>query len=91
MCSSPVAYLAPVLSCTPCEQVITLLLSLPIAKAWSRCVPKATIFGVDLNPGPLTVKEHVIIGVMSSVGAGSAYAVSLNFLIGQFAYLSCHF
>jgi hypothetical protein len=35
------------------------------------------IFGVSLNPGPFTVKEHVLITIMASVGAGSAYATDI--------------
>ena len=40
-------------------------------------VPRWKIFGVSLNPGPFTIKEHVIITIMSNVGAQSAYAVRL--------------
>jgi len=68
-----------VLSCTPCEQIIPLLVSFPIGKALARYVPNVTLFGVELNPGPFTIKEHVIITIMASVGSGSAYAVSTTF------------
>ena len=67
---------SPVLTCTPCEQIIPQLLSFPIGKAWVRYVPNATFFGTELNPGPFTIKEHVITTVMASAGFGSAYAVS---------------
>jgi hypothetical protein len=30
-----------------------------------------------LNPGPFTVKEHVLITIMASVGSGSAYATDI--------------
>lgn len=42
-------------------------------------MPYVTIFGVPLNPGPFTVKEHVVITVMATVGSTSAYAVRIPF------------
>lgn len=41
------------------------------------------IFGLRLNPGPFSVKEHVLITVMASVGAGSAYAVSQSLRVAS--------
>lgn len=41
-------------------------------------MPNVKVFGVALNPGPFNVKEHVLITIMASVGAGSAYAVRPN-------------
>lgn len=38
-------------------------------------MPKVKILGVTLNPGPFTIKEHVLITIMAGVGASSAYAV----------------
>ena len=54
-----------------------MLLSLPICKAWARYLPNISFFGIPLNPGPFTIKEHVIITIMASVGASPAYAVSV--------------
>ncbi len=70
---------ALVLNHTPFEQIIPLLITFPIGKAWARFVPYVTLFGVELNPGPFTVKEHVIITMMASIGSGPAYAVSIKF------------
>ncbi|KAF8267140.1 OPT oligopeptide transporter [Lactarius quietus] len=56
---------------------IPLLVSLPICRLWERFVPTVTLFGMELNPGPLTIKEHVIITVMSSVADGPAYATDI--------------
>ena len=53
------------------------LLTLPICKAWARYLPNISFFGVPLNPGPFTVKEHVIITIMAAVGAETAYAISV--------------
>ena len=55
-------------------------MSFPILRTWARIVPQVKIFGVSINPGPFTIKEHVLITIMASVGAGSAYAVSIFLL-----------
>lgn len=48
-----------------------------MGRAWARFFPRVKIFGVSINPGPFTVKEHVLITIMASVGAGSAYATDI--------------
>ena len=57
-------------------QVVAQLISFPLVRLWARVMPRVTIFGVHINPGPFTVKEHVLITIMASVGSGSAYAVN---------------
>ncbi|KAF8260563.1 OPT oligopeptide transporter protein-domain-containing protein [Lactarius quietus] len=57
--------------------LIPLFVSFPIGKLWARYVPNMTLFGVELNPSPFTIKEHVIITLMSFVADGSAYATSI--------------
>jgi hypothetical protein len=54
-----------------------MLLSLPICNAWARYLPNISVFGIPLNPGPFTIKEHVIITIMATVGLAPAYAVSV--------------
>ncbi|KAF8262026.1 OPT oligopeptide transporter protein-domain-containing protein [Lactarius quietus] len=54
-----------------------LLVSFPIGKVWERYVPNVTLFGMELNPGPFTIKEHVIITIMSSVSSVPAYATDI--------------
>ena len=54
------------------------LISFPLMRLWARAMPQVKIFGIQLNPGPFTIKEHVIITIMANVGSGSAYAVSSN-------------
>ncbi|KAJ7178961.1 oligopeptide transporter [Mycena filopes] len=53
------------------------LLTLPLGRIWARFFPNIKIFGLELNPGPFTIKEHVLITIMASVGAGSAYATDI--------------
>ena len=59
----------------PLPQIVAQLISFPLMRAWARFVPRVKILGVSLNPGPFTIKEHVIITIMANVGSGSAYAV----------------
>lgn len=59
------------------HQLVTQLITFPLGIAWAKYMPNVKIFGVPLNPGPFTIKEHVMIVIMGSVGAGSAYAVQL--------------
>jgi hypothetical protein len=55
---------------------VALLFSFPVCKLWARYLPNVTFLGVSLNPGPFTIKEHVIIVIMANIGGTSAYAVS---------------
>lgn len=32
---------------------------------------------MELNPGPFTIKEHVLVTIMATVGAQSAYATDV--------------
>ncbi|KAF9096029.1 hypothetical protein BGX29_008765 [Mortierella sp. GBA35] len=57
------------------------LLSYPIGKFMATVLPTTeyNFFGnkLKLNPGPFNVKEHVLITIMASCGAGTAYAVDI--------------
>ncbi len=53
------------------------LLSFPVGRGLAFVMPRRKLFGVDLNPGPFTVKEHVLATIMAAVGAGSAYATDI--------------
>ncbi|KAF4623380.1 hypothetical protein D9613_001379 [Agrocybe pediades] len=57
--------------------IVPQLLSFPVGRAAAAWLPNWKIFGVPINPGPFTVKEHVLITIMGSVGAGSAYATDI--------------
>ena len=57
-----------------------------MVRFWAAVVPQVKVWGVSLNPGPFTVKEHVLITIMGSVGAGSAYAVGSGLIA-----LSCQY
>jgi hypothetical protein len=56
-------------------------------KLWARYMPRVSIFGVSLNPGPFTIKEHVITAIMANVGASPAYAVSAAQAVSPYLFL----
>ena len=41
------------------NQLVAQLISFPMGRLWARFMFRATIFGIPLNPGPFTIKEHV--------------------------------
>ncbi|KAH9944677.1 OPT oligopeptide transporter [Amylocystis lapponica] len=56
---------------------VALLISFPVGRFWAKVVPKVKVFGIQLNPGPFSIKEHVLITIMAGVGGGSAYATDI--------------
>jgi hypothetical protein len=58
-------------------QIVAQLLIFPMGRAWANYLPNVKVFGIEVNPGPFTVKEHVLSTIMASVGAGSAYATDI--------------
>ena len=48
--------------------IVGQLLSFPVGRAAAAFLPNWTVFGIRLNPGPFTVKEHVLITVRFSAG-----------------------
>ncbi|KAG6841177.1 hypothetical protein C0991_001102 [Blastosporella zonata] len=57
--------------------IVAQLLVFPIGRAWAKFLPNWKIFGVPLNPGPFSIKEHVLITIMATVGYQSAYATDI--------------
>lgn len=43
--------------------LVAQLLSFPVGRAAAAWIPNWTVFGLQLNPGPFTVKEHVLVTV----------------------------
>ncbi|KAG0264047.1 hypothetical protein DFQ27_001440 [Actinomortierella ambigua] len=60
---------------------VVALLSLPLGHLMARTLPttRYSLFGYNftLNPGPFSIKEHVLIGTMTSINSYSAYAVDI--------------
>ncbi|PWN48094.1 hypothetical protein IE53DRAFT_212756 [Violaceomyces palustris] len=55
-----------------------ILVTLPLGKWLARRLPDRRIgigrLSFELNPGPFSIKEHLLVAVLSSSGAASAYA-----------------
>ncbi|KIP05875.1 hypothetical protein PHLGIDRAFT_73529, partial [Phlebiopsis gigantea 11061_1 CR5-6] len=58
-------------------QVVPILITFPIGRGLARFTPQWRILGAQLNPGPFTIKEHVLVTVMAGVGAMAAYATEI--------------
>jgi len=48
-----------------------------MGRLWAKFLPNISIFGVAINPGPFSIKEHVLATIMASVGWQSAYATDI--------------
>ncbi|KAF9987350.1 hypothetical protein BGZ75_000707 [Mortierella antarctica] len=63
---------------------VVALLSLPMGHFMARVLPtrQFSLFGwsFSLNPGPFSIKEHVLIGTMVACNSGTAYAVDIVIL-----------
>jgi hypothetical protein len=41
--------------------LVAQLLSFPLGRAAAAVLPRVKIFGLELNPGPFSIKEHVLV------------------------------
>ncbi|KAI9173098.1 OPT super [Blastocladiella emersonii ATCC 22665] len=68
---------------------VAVLLSYPMGLFMAKVIPsvKFSLFGVevDTNPGPFSVKEHVLIGIFGSTGAAGIYGTD-NLVVQQAFY-----
>ncbi|KAG0350210.1 hypothetical protein BGZ54_003960, partial [Gamsiella multidivaricata] len=67
---------------------VVALLALPIGHFMARILPtrQFSLFGwkFSLNPGPFSIKEHVLIGTMAACNTSTAYAVDIVILQNVF-------
>ncbi|KAG8220677.1 OPT oligopeptide transporter protein-domain-containing protein [Butyriboletus roseoflavus] len=61
----------------PVVGIVAQLISYPLGSLMAAYMPRKRIFGISLNPGPFSIKEHVLITIMASVGSPSAYATDI--------------
>ncbi|KAF8553156.1 small oligopeptide transporter [Imleria badia] len=61
----------------PIVGIVAQLISYPLGRLWAAYMPRKRIFGISLNPGPFSIKEHVLITIMAAVGSQSAYATDI--------------
>ncbi|KAF9355246.1 hypothetical protein BGX26_006821 [Mortierella sp. AD094] len=63
---------------------VVALISLPLGHLMARFLPtyRMNVFGMkfSLNPGPFSIKEHILIGTMTAVNSSTAYAVDIVLL-----------
>lgn len=69
-----------------CAQIVTL----PLGKLMAATLPKKvfhvpmTNWSFSLNPGPFTLKEHVLITIFANAGAAGPYAVNIITIVKAF-------
>ncbi|KZV56343.1 oligopeptide transporter 1-like [Dorcoceras hygrometricum] len=72
------------------------IVTLPLGKFMARVLPtKAfhvpmTNWSFSLNPGPFTLKEHVLITIFASCGASGVYAVNIITIVKAFYHRDLH-
>ncbi|KAI8819428.1 OPT oligopeptide transporter protein-domain-containing protein [Fimicolochytrium jonesii] len=49
---------------------VAVLLSYPLGVFMAKALPHTKVFGLNLNPGPFTVKEHVLVSMIASAAGG---------------------
>ncbi|XP_031265039.1 oligopeptide transporter 5-like, partial [Pistacia vera] len=69
---------------------------LPVGKLMAATLPKTPIripltpWSFSLNPGPFTLKEHVLITIFASCGSGGVYAVHIITIVKAFYHKNLH-
>lgn len=72
------------------------ILSLPLGKLMAATLPTKRIqvpfvgWSFSLNPGPFTMKEHVLITIFASCGANSVYALNVVTIVKAFYHRKLH-
>ncbi|KAH0453735.1 hypothetical protein IEQ34_018059 [Dendrobium chrysotoxum] len=75
-----------------CVQII----SLPIGRFLAKTFPKKDVkvpftnWSFSLNPGPFSMKEHCLITIFASAGAGGLYAIHIVTIVRAFYRRSIH-
>ncbi|KAJ6776057.1 ISP4 LIKE PROTEIN [Salix koriyanagi] len=78
------------------DSVTIQILVLPIGKFMAAKLPKKQIsvpftkWSFSLNPGPFSMKEHVLITIFANCGAGGVYAVYIITIIKAFYHRGLH-
>lgn len=72
------------------------IVALPLGKLMATTLPtkvfKLPIFNwsFSLNPGPFTLKEHVLITIFANCGSSSVYAVNIITIVKAFYHRNLH-
>ncbi|XP_042448100.1 oligopeptide transporter 5-like [Zingiber officinale] len=79
------------------SSVCVQILALPIGRWMARVLPPAIIripllnWSFSLNPGPFNMKEHVLLTIIASAGAGGDYAVHIVTIVKAFYHRGINF
>ncbi|KAE9387784.1 small oligopeptide transporter [Gymnopus androsaceus JB14] len=57
--------------------LVALLVIFPCGQAWARFCVSISVFGLPLNPGPFTIKEHTLSVIMAGVAAQATYSTDI--------------
>lgn len=57
--------------------IVAQLITYPIGRAAAAYLPRWNVFGLELNPGPFTIKEHVLITVSVELSTGKVITMDL--------------
>lgn len=72
------------------SSVVAQIVTLPLGKLMATTLPTrkfrlpGTNWSGSLNPGPFNMKEHVLITIFASTGAGGAYATGIITIVKAF-------
>ncbi|KAI9102294.1 hypothetical protein K1719_023496 [Acacia pycnantha] len=81
---------------TWCSSVSAQIVSLPLGKLLAATLPKKKIrvpltkWSFSPNPGPFTLKEHVLITIFASSGSSGVYAINIITIVKAFYHRSIH-
>jgi hypothetical protein len=67
-----------------------ILVTYPLGKLAARWLPSRRLLGLELNPGPFSIKEHVLIGVLAKSGNGAAYASDIAAVLSLYFHRELH-
>lgn len=72
------------------------ILVLPLGKLMAATIPSTSVqipltkWSFSLNPGPFTLKEHVLITIFANSGSNSVYALNIVTIVKAFYHRNLH-
>lgn len=78
------------------SSVAAQIVTLPVGKFMARVLPTTTFrvpamgWSFSLNPGPFSLKEHVLITIFANCGAGGVYALSIVTIVKALYHRPLH-
>lgn len=69
---------------------VSLPVTYPLGNLCARHVPQRRFLGLDTSPGPFSIKEHILIGVLAHSGNGAAYASDILAVLSLYMNRELH-